>query len=48
METVDGITRFVAEIDAKVAGVWSCAVRIIPSNPLLANDMELNLVKWAN
>lgn len=45
-ETQNGISKFVREIDAKYAGVWGCAVRILPANPLLAHDMELNLVKW--
>lgn len=41
-----GVSTFVCAFDAKVAGVWSCAIRMIPQHPLLANDMELNLVKW--
>lgn len=41
-----GIASFVCHLDAKVAGVWNCAIRLIPKNPLLAHDMELSLVKW--
>lgn len=48
VDTQGDITRFVCQIDAKVAGVWSCAIRVIPKNPLLAHDMELCLVKWVN
>jgi len=44
--TTGGVSTFVCEFDAKVAGVWSCAIRMLPSHPLLAHDMELNLVKW--
>lgn len=44
--TEHGISRFVCHFDAKVAGVWNCAIRLIPRNPLLAHDMELSLVKW--
>ncbi|MDD4395788.1 MAG: hypothetical protein PHQ33_07880, partial [Bacteroidales bacterium] len=46
VETQNGISKFVLAIGAKYAGIWGCAVRIIPANPLLAHDMELNLVKW--
>ena len=42
----NGITTFAREIHAQYTGVWGAAVRIIPANPLLAHDMELNLVKW--
>jgi glucan phosphorylase len=44
--TEHGISTFVCTVNAKVAGVWNCAIRMIPQHPLLAHDMELNLVKW--
>ena len=44
--TEHGITTFRCTINAKEAGVWNCAIRMIPQHPLLAHDMELNLVKW--
>ena len=34
------------DMDAKDVGLWNCAIRIIPSNPLLPHDMDFNLVKW--
>ncbi|MBQ7489572.1 MAG: alpha-glucan family phosphorylase [Bacteroidales bacterium] len=43
----DGNTSiFECAIDAKYAGVWNCAIRIIPANPLLPHDLDFNLVKW--
>ena len=34
------------EMDAKDVGLWNCAIRIIPQNPLLPHDQDFNLVKW--
>ncbi|MCR5115078.1 MAG: alpha-glucan family phosphorylase [Bacteroidales bacterium] len=34
------------ESDAKDVGLWNCAIRIIPQNPLLPHDLDFNLVKW--
>lgn len=45
-KTEHGISTFACELVSKLAGIWSCAIRIIPQNPLLAHDMEFNLVKW--
>ncbi|MEG2069995.1 MAG: alpha-glucan family phosphorylase, partial [Bacteroidales bacterium] len=42
----NGVTTFECNIEAKNAGVWNCAVRVIPANPLLPHDMDFNLVKW--
>ncbi len=44
--TKEGISRFGCKFDAQVAGVWGCAIRMLPNSPLLAHDTELNLVKW--
>ncbi len=42
----NGVARFVCPLDAKVAGVWNWALRLIPQHPLLPHDMDLSLVKW--
>jgi len=42
----DDITTFVCRIDSRFSGTWDCAVRLIPANPLLPHDMDLNFVKW--
>jgi hypothetical protein len=44
--TERGVSRFVCHFDAKVAGVWNCALRLTPRNPLLPSAMDLCLVKW--
>lgn len=44
--TTDGVSRFVCKFDAQVAGVWGCAIRMLPCSKWLAHDTELNLVKW--
>ncbi|MCQ2286910.1 MAG: alpha-glucan family phosphorylase [Bacteroidales bacterium] len=46
VKTEGGVTTFECDIDAKLAGVWNCAIRIIPSHTLLPHDMDFNLVKW--
>ena len=42
----EGITTFICRIESRFAGAWDCAVRLIPANPLLPHDMDLNFVKW--
>ena len=42
----NGVATYSCMIDAKYAGVWNCAIRIIPANPLLPHDLDFNLVKW--
>ena len=39
-------TTYHFEMDAKDVGLWNCAIRIIPQNPLLPHDQDFNLVKW--
>ncbi len=34
------------DMDAKDVGLWNCAIRIIPQNPMLPHDLDFNLVKW--
>lgn len=46
MSLENGVAVYQCEISAKHVGVWSCAVRMIPANPLLPHDMDFNLVKW--
>lgn len=42
----NGVGVYECKVSAKYVGAWSCAVRIIPKNPLLPHDMDFNLVKW--
>lgn len=42
----NGIAVFHNCIHAKYAGVWNCAIRMIPANELLPHDMDFNLVTW--
>ncbi|MDR2979174.1 MAG: alpha-glucan family phosphorylase [Bacteroidales bacterium] len=37
---------FHCEVDIKYVGAWSWAIRLLPYNPLLPHDMDMNLVKW--
>ncbi len=45
-DSANEVARYICQLNAKVAGVWNCAIRVIPKNELLAHDMELSLVKW--
>lgn len=42
----DGISTFKSVIETKDAGMWNAAIRMIPFNDLLPNDLDFNLVKW--
>ncbi len=46
VETEDGITTYHSQIHTKFAGVWNCAIRMIPSHELLPHDLDFNLVTW--
>ena len=42
----DGVSTYKSVIDTKDAGMWNAAIRMIPFNKLLPNDLDFNLVKW--
>ena len=47
LQSVDnGVATYMCVIETKDAGMWNAAIRMIPSNPLLPNDLDFNLVKW--
>ncbi|MDR2868722.1 MAG: alpha-glucan family phosphorylase [Bacteroidales bacterium] len=37
---------FCCHLHAEDAGIWNCAIRVIPQHPLLPHDLDFNLVKW--
>lgn len=42
----DRVALFSCTVQADYVGVWNWIVRMIPNNPLLPSDTDLNLVKW--
>lgn len=42
----DGVANYRCEIKTDIVGTWCWAIRIIPQNPLLPDDTDLNLTKW--
>jgi len=42
----NGVSTFKCVIETKDAGMWNAAIRMIPFNALLPNDLDFNMVKW--
>ncbi len=47
VEKTDGdVYTYSCKQMTKYIGIYDCAIRIIPANPLLPHDMDFNIVRW--
>jgi glucan phosphorylase len=42
----NGIVHYECNLEPNYSGSWKCGIRIMPSNSLLAHDLDFNLVRW--
>jgi starch phosphorylase len=44
---VEGVYRFEGQVETGFSGTMGYAVRVIPTNPNLANQFEPRLIRWS-